>query len=193
MTSGVTRVGAGRMAALLAAGCMVSGCAQKAPVGSFADLPGRIDSGRTVYVVDTEGKEVRAPLRELSESAVTLSGANAGAPIPAERVSVLGTYGDPVWNGLGIGLGIGTAMALFADRREVPCPDGTDSPACYDAEVGSRLAAVALLGAVGAGVDALIRRRNPVYVAPGAAGSPRLVISPAVSPRRAGVFLVFSF
>lgn len=186
------RMCARRCAGIIAALAVVSGCAQKTPVRSFADLPDRIRPGHTVYVTDARGEETRGRLHEVSRSALILSGPNGSTNLSAGRVTAIDRYGDPIWNGLATGLGVGTAMALFADERKVPCRDGR-SGTCGDAEVGPRLAAIAVSGAIGAGIDALIRRRTPVYLAPDPSSSPRLVIAPAASPRGAAVILSFTF
>jgi len=144
--------------------------------------------------MDTHGEETRGRLREGSRSALTLtvSGTDDVMSFSADRVTAIDRYGDPLWNGLAIGLGIGTVMALFADQREVPCSAGRPG-VCRDAEIGSRLGAFAAFGAIGTGVDALIRRRTPVYLAPEQRSSSRLAISPSVSHRGAAVVLILRF
>jgi hypothetical protein len=191
MTCTGARLSAWRHAGAIAAVWVASGCAQKMPVQSFADVPDRIRPGHAVYVIDTQGEETRGRLQEVSPSGLTVSGTDGLRSFSADSVTAIDRYGDPLWNGLAIGLGIGTAMALFADQREIPCPDGRPR-VCRDAEIGSRLGAIALFGAIGTGVDALIRRRTPVYLAPGQRPSSRLVISPAVSPRGAAAILTLS-
>ncbi len=171
-----------RSAGVIAAIWVASGCAQKAPVQSFADLPDRIRPGHAVYVTDKQGEQTRGRLHEVSRSALTMSGADGVMRFPADRITGIDRYGDPLWNGLAIGLGFGTAMALFADQREVPCPDGRPG-VCRDAELGSRLGAIAAFGAIGMGIDALIRGRTPVHRAPDPRSSSRLVISPSGSRR----------
>jgi hypothetical protein len=171
---------------------VAAGCAQKAPVQSFADLPERIRPGHAVYVTDEQGEQTRGRLHEVSRSALTMSVADGVLRFPADRIRSIDRYGDPLWNGLAIGLGFGTAMALFADQREVPCADGRPG-VCRDAELGSRLGAIAVFGAVGTGIDALIRGRTPAYRAPDQRSSSSLVISPSASPRGAAVILTVSF
>jgi hypothetical protein len=107
---------------------VASGCAQKAPVQSFAELPDRIRPGHAVYVTDEQGEQTRGRLHEVSRAALTMSGADGIMRFPADRITAIDRSGDPLWNGLAIGLGFGTAMALFADQREVPCADWAPSP-----------------------------------------------------------------
>jgi hypothetical protein len=183
----------GPLACALAALAVLAGCAQKAPIQSFADLPRHIRQGHTVYVTDAEGEETRGRVQEVSPSALILLARDGTTTrFSAEGVKAVDRYGDPIWNGLGIGLGVGTGMALLADPRERPCPDGRPG-VCRDAEVASRLAAVAVFGAAGAALDALIRRRTPVYLAPDGARASRLVIAPTLSSRGMAVVLSVSF
>jgi hypothetical protein len=167
---------------------VASGCAQKTPVSSFADLPDRIRPGHTVYVTDTQGEETRGRLHDLAPSALTVSATGNVMRISADRVMAIDRHGDSLWNGLAIGLGVGTAMALLADQREVPCT-GERTGVCRDAQIGSRLGAIAAFGAIGTGVDALVRRRTPVYRAP----AQRSTVSLSPSPRRAAVTLRLRF
>ncbi len=192
MSGTAARLRAWRFAGLLATLWVASGCAQKTPLRSFADVPQRVQAGHTVYVTDTQGEETRGRLQDLSRSALTVSNSDGATQFSAEHVRAIDRYGDPLWNGLAIGLAVGTAMALLSDRRQVPCPGGR-SGVCRDAEIGSRLTAATVFGAIGAGIDALIRRRTPVYQAPNQWSSSALVISPAVSPREAALLLSLTF
>jgi hypothetical protein len=179
---------ASHVAVAIVAVSVASGCAQKMPVSSFADLPDRIRPGHTVYVTDAQGEETRGRLQDVSRSALTVSATDGVMRFSADRVTAVDRHGDSLWNGLAIGLGVGTAMALFADQREVPCPGGR-AGVCRDAQIGARLSTIAAFGAIGTGVDALVRRRTPVYRAP----EQRSSVSLSPSPRRAAVTLRLRF
>jgi hypothetical protein len=187
--SQVSHARAAILAAIIVAAWLASACAPKAPVRSFDQLSERLKPGQTVYVIDADGREIRGRISELSDSALTLSGAGAGTRLPAERVRAVDRHGDPVWNGLFIGLGVGAAMALLADPREVRCPDG--SSGCTDTQIGGRLAAVAVSGALGAGIDAMFRSRTPIYRAPESGAL--LAVIPLPAHRGAAVLVVLRF
>ena len=97
-------------------------------------------------------------------------------------------YGDSLWNGLAIGAGIGAGAALISDPHYRPCTNDR-AARCADAQIPQRLLAVGAMAAAGAGIDALYRRRHPVYVAPDEAstGAVRIIILPA--PGRFGLGL----
>lgn len=181
-----------RLACVVILGGMATGCAQRAPVQSFAMVPERIEPGQAVRVHATDGRALRGPVLEVTAESITLSGANAGAPIPAGSITRIEQHGDPVWNGLAIGVGAGTLVALLAGRDEVPCPDEDATNVCYDAKISSRLAGVAVGGAIGAAIDGLLRSRRPLYIAPGN-GAMNLVIAPVATPKSAGVLISISF
>jgi hypothetical protein len=176
---------------LAAAAWLGSGCAQKAPVRSFDQLRQQVKTGQTVYVVRPNGQEVRGKILDISDSALTLSDAGARSRFEAEHIRAVDSYGDPLWNGLAIGLGVGAGMALLSDPREVQCADGSDG--CTDAQVGARVAVVALAGGLGAGIDAMSRRRTRVYLSPERGASTHLVFRPYATRHGAGVRVVLRF
>jgi hypothetical protein len=191
MSRGIAGSPIATLVSLAAAFWLGSGCAQKVAVRSFDRLQQEVRTGQTVYVVEASGQEVRGKILEISHSALTVSDAGARTRFAAEDIRAVDRYGDPLWNGLAIGLGVGAGMALLSDPREVQCPDG--SSGCTDAQAGARLAAVALGGALGAGIDALSRRRTRVYLSPEPGASTYVLFAPYATLHGAGVRVTLRF
>lgn len=65
-------------------------------------------------------------------------------------------YDDSLWNGLLIGVGVGASTLLISDPTYERC---TKDPrnVCANPQIGERVLAVGVMGAAGAGIDALIR------------------------------------
>jgi len=103
------------------------------------------------------------------------------APATASTVSAQATsrpVNDSVINGALIGAGVAVASGLFLCTRTEPWDN------CRD-DVGPMLRIGAIGAAVGAGIDALIRRRRPLLSAE--LGSARLEAAPLVAGRAAGL------
>ncbi len=89
--------------------------------------------------------------------------------------------GDSVLNGALIGAGVGVASGLFVCTRMEPWRN------CRD-EVKLMLRTGALGAAIGARIDALIRKRTSIF-----AGSTALHASPIVAPHAGGLQLSLGF
>jgi hypothetical protein len=156
-----------RRAWLCAVAVMVGGgCAARQPSRSFLDLQERLHSGNTVYVTDTTGTETKGKVVEVSGSALVLDVKGVHRRMDQSSVRHVQRHGDPLWNGLLIGVAVGASAMLVADPRYEPC---TNSPKtlCANSQMGQRVLAVGIMGAGGAGIDALIGGRRYVYLAPG--------------------------
>jgi hypothetical protein len=163
MTGRVTACGAlPVLLCLLALGGM--GCAARKPVGSLSDLSRRVHRGHTVYVLDDAGIETKGTVNDVSSSALVLDVNGALRQIDGSRIRQVDRYGDSLWNGFLIGAGVGAAAALISDPQYKPC-EGQPLTQCADYQVGRRVAIVPVMGAAGAGIDALVRRRHLVYLA----------------------------
>lgn len=143
---------------------VIAGCAARTPARQFPDLRQRVKPGTTVYVIDNTGSEVQGELVDVSESALTLAVNGDQRRVEHESVRQVQTYGDSLWNGLLIGVAVGTAAVLMTDPKYEPCSNGLPRQ-CADYQVGQRILAVGIWGVVGAGIDALVRGRHQVYVA----------------------------
>jgi len=109
------------------------------------------------------------------------------SPAAASTVSAQTTsrpVNDSVLNGALMGAGVAVASGLFLCTRTEPWDN------CRD-DVGPMLRIGAIGAAVGAGIDALIRRRRPLLSAE--LGSTRLEAAPLVARRAAGVRIWLRF
>lgn len=180
-----------RLGCVLAIAFLVAACGGKPPVNTFPDLPSRIKPGQTVYVIDSKGVETRGKLLALSASELSVRSEQNVRRFAAVDVRQLQRYGDSLWNGAIIGAAISVPGAMFADPRYVPCDDNP-ARGCTDSEGGSRALVVGVGALAGAGIDALIKRRQPVYVAPGATrGAIRLI--PLLTSRFRGLVIAVEY
>ena len=180
-----------RLGSTLALTLVVGACGGKAPVTAFPDLPTRIKAGQTVYVIDSKGVETRGRLLALSRSELSIRSEHQDRRFAADEVRQVQRYGDSLWNGAIIGAAVSVPGAMFADPRYVPCDD-QPARTCTDNEVGSRALVVGIGALAGAGIDALIKRRRPTYVAPGATrGAIRL--APLLTMRSRGLALLVAY
>jgi hypothetical protein len=143
-----------------------SGCAARQPIRSFPDLQTRLHPGTTVYVIDRGGTETKGKVVEVSASALVLDVNGSRRRMEQSSVLEVQNRGDSLWNGALIGLGVGVSALLISDPAYERC---TNDPrnVCANPHAGERFLAVAIMGAAGAGIDALIRSRHDVYLAPG--------------------------
>ena len=140
--------------ALLA--CSMSGCAHPQPAQSWPELVQRLAPANPVAVTDLHGAEVRGRLSAVSASSLTLNVKGVLRQFDSKDLAQVRRDGDPLWNGLAIGAGIGVAGALINDS---PC-SGQRSP-CND--VPQRVAFFAVMTAAGITIDALHRDRTVLY------------------------------
>jgi hypothetical protein len=161
--------------------------AAQEPVKSFDQLNTPLKVGETVWVTDTQGREVTGKIRELHDASITIDG-DGGATFAAERVrEVQHRRHDSVWTGGLIGLGAGAAFGWLAAGRGC----GVD-PECllWEGVPGALGMCIGLI------VDALIPGKRVVaYRAAGAPGaaSARLSVSPVLTRSTKGVSVAFSF
>lgn len=146
--------------------------------------------GHTVYVIDDTGSETKGRVAAVSASEVTLEVENARRSIPAASVRQVQRYGDSLWNGTLIGLAVGASAMIMTDPKYVPCK-GAPQARCEDYQVGQRVALIGAWAALGAGIDALVRGRSQVYLAPGqpSRSARRFAVSSQLGPSRAAVFV----
>ena len=159
---------------------------------AFDQLNTRLKLGNTVRVTDTDGREVKGKLTELSDTSITV---NSGGPTTFEagRVRLIQkddgkSFRRPVTWGMIIGGVVGGGLAAHiagpttAARRLVPCPG-------WRGTIG-----VGIGAGGGAGLGAALPAKwKEVYRAPGASGSARVSVAPMITPRAKGVVLSLSF
>jgi hypothetical protein len=135
---------------------------------SFAELQVRVKIGDTVYVIDGSGRETKGRIDLLSAASLqlALNGNRRGfLERDVTRVERRG-HRDSIRNGLLIGLGTGAVLGFLAGRGvdEGPCPP---NKGCGEAELIGTFGGAFWGGVAGWITDALIRRREVVYLAPG--------------------------
>jgi hypothetical protein len=145
---------------------MGGGCAARQPARSFLDLQERLHSGNTVYVTDKAGTETKGEVVDVSASALVLDVNGMHRRMDQSSVQYVQRRGDSLWNGMLIGVAVGASAMLIPDPRYEPCTNDTRK-LCANSQIGQRVLAVGIMGAAGAGLDALISRRHFVYLAPG--------------------------
>ena len=171
----------------------LAGCSSRAPARTFADLQQRVRPGQTVYVIDDTGTESRGTLTSLSPTQLSYDVNGIARQLDAARVRQVQRYGDSLWNGTLIGVLIALPGMLIADPQYKPCT--TDpSGRCAENDAAYRVAAVGIFGAIGAGIDALMRSRHQLFLAPGQPSARRdLRVEPVLQPNAAGIAVVVKF
>jgi hypothetical protein len=146
-------------------------------------LQDRLHSGNTVYVTETTGTETKGKIVEVSATSLVLDVNGIQRRLDQGSVQDVQRRGDSVWNGLLIGAAVGASAMLLADPTYERCANDPQR-LCANSHMGERVLAVGVMGAAGAGIDALIGHRRYVYVAPDR--SPHAAETPAVSAPGAG-------
>ena len=156
--------------------------AAQEPVTSFDQLGGVLNVGHKVRVTDTEDREVSGRITAIDGRSITIDKAG-GTTISADRVRRVERLKRSKGYGALIGVGVGVIGALAVAAS---ADDGEEA-----------MGAAIVLPPMGAGVGTLIgaftTRSHDVYRAPGASGSARLSIAPAITARTKGVVVAYSF
>ena len=164
--------------------------AAQEPVRDFSQLNTRLKPGDTVWVTDSQGREIKGKITNLSSGSLALKA--KGAPIlSATDVSTIQLRDrDSLKNGTLIGLGVGAGLGLagcisIAGEEDAGawCAMGM----LFYAGVGAGLGAV---------IDAMIPgKKLVVYRAAGLAGAPpaRVSFAPVITPRAKGIAVSFAF
>jgi hypothetical protein len=147
------------------------------------DLRGTLTPGKTVWITDAAGREEKTQVLTVSGDSITTStGSDIRHVQTADVKRITARQSDSVLNGALIGAGVGLASGLFLCRLTEPW-EVCNNP-------GPLLRIGALGAGIGIGIDALIRGRKTVYVAPDSA---RLHAAPIVGRRAGGLQLSLSF
>jgi hypothetical protein len=158
-------------------------CAHVQPTPSWPELERRISAGQPIAITDASGSEVRGRVAAVSADSLTLNVGGSARPFATSAIRQVRRDGDPLWNGLAIGAALGVGGALLSDSSCSGRPD-------CGAQIPQRLTFVAVMAAVGAGLDALHRDRTPLYRSPARTG---IAIVPIVTLRRAELSIVVDF
>jgi hypothetical protein len=120
------------------------------------DTPPVFEGTPRVIVTDGSGKETTGRLIRWTDSAIVLNTGGVErtfSPGEARRVDL---RGDSLRNGFLIGAAFGWFGGVIAD-----CPNG--SQRCPKTRVAFTILGMATWGAIGAGIDALIPGRSPLW------------------------------
>ena len=153
---------------------------------SFDRLALRLNQGDQVTVTDSEGRETKGRIVDLSPSTLSLETAGLRRDLTGGDVSVIQRrYHDPLGNGAAIGFVSGVAfLAVLVSAGCSGCATDPEVMPWY-----------ALFGGAGAGIgmgfDALYQGSRVVYRA--APSDRRLAVSPMVSRERQGVSVSLGF
>jgi hypothetical protein len=177
-------------AAALAVGVLLAGPPVSAraedppPVHRLADASAVIGPEADVRVTDTAGHSFRGRLVRLTDTSLQIKTRDGPVTFEEARIRKVEAYRtDSVLNGLLIGAGVGAgsvlALAYGIDRNEA---DEYGGVVAFYGAIG---------GAIGAGIDALIRGKHTVLVAEPRA--PKVSIQPMVTPQAQGLRVAVTF
>jgi hypothetical protein len=171
---------------------VVAGCSARPPARSLTDLQQQIRPGHTVYVIDTSGTETRGKLTAITPTGLTVDVSGASRTFDEPQIRQVQRYGDSLRNGALIGAGIALPGALIGDLSYTCREGGVDGRCGFG--VGRRALTVGLFAAVGAGIDALMRSRRQVFLAPGTTtATRRLRVAPDLLRKGGGVALMIEY
>jgi len=159
------------------------------PVNAFDQLNTRLKIGNTIWVTDTEGREVKGRLTELHDASLVLD-SSPGRVWKASEVRLIRYQRpDSKKNGIFIGMGAGFLGGWAFGKAWLEAQGSAD---------GEEFAFAAIFAAVGAGAGAIIdaQIKAPIavlYRAPGAGSAARLSVAPLITPRHKGIAVTFTF
>lgn len=177
--------GAARIVLAAAAAGLISGCAHVPPTRSWSALAQRLEPGTRVGVINAAGAEVWGRVAAVSPTALTLKVSGAARDFAADDVRQVSRDGDPLWNGLAIGAGVGFLAAALPDNV---CT-GPPTASCTGKQVPKRLTLGAVVTAAGVVIDALRRDHSSLYQWPGRV---TFNVEPVLAPGRKGVSIAVS-
>ena len=162
------------------------------PAKSFDQLDTRLKPGDTIWVTDTEGREIKGKIQVLSPASLQVKSGGATQDLPPARVATITIQPkDPLRNGVLWGALLGFVGGAASCLVNEEC---TGDEAAAGVTAGLALMGAAAGAGIGAGVDAAVKGpKLVVYRAPGASGTARLSIAPVVTARAKGVAVSFAF
>lgn len=149
-----------RVTLVMCTGSMI-GCAHMQATQSWPELMHRLSNGKTVAVTTADQGEVAGRVSAVSSDSLTLVIDRASRRFDARNVLQVRRDGDPLWNGLAIGAGVGLLGAILPDNKCSGQP-----LRCDDRQIPQRATFLAGAIAAGIGIDALHRDRTVLYRSP---------------------------
>jgi hypothetical protein len=149
------------LAVTMCTGSMI-GCAHVQATQSWPELAHKLSNGATVAVTTADQVETVGRVSAVSSESITLVIDRAPRRFEANDVQQVRRDGDPLWNGLAIGAGIGLVGAFLPDNK---C--GGQPRRCDDRQIPQRTAFLAAATAAGIAIDAFHRDRTVLYRSPG--------------------------
>lgn len=155
-------------------------------VQSFDQLQQVLKAGQTVVVTDTNGRETKGKVRDVSASSLIILSSDTQTFAEPAVLRIRRT--DRLANGTLIGLSIGAAVGALGLASTYH--QGTDA-VYYWADIGVWLspAAGAALGAIADHATG----SEPIYIAPTRAGAGKVTVSPVSARRTTGLSVSFRF
>ncbi len=135
----------------------ISEASAQAPAASFEQLRSCLTPGDLVFLTDAERRVSKGTLVELSGTSLRLL--VDGMPrdfVEADVSEIDRQSSDSVLNGLLLGAAVGGAIFLKYYSENALCQANCQF-------VSGALSLIAIGGAVGAGIDALVAQRKPVF------------------------------
>jgi hypothetical protein len=156
---------------------------------SLDQLAVLVKPGDTITVVDVSGREIKGRIGKLSRDAlilVTSAGPRQLGEVDVATISQ--RRGDSLKNGAIIGAVAGTAYFVTAAALLAGSDDGE---VIIPTAIAGGVLFAGLGAAAGAGIDALISRRQVIYQKP--AGRSRVGVSPVFGHGRRGAVVAVTF
>ena len=161
---------------------------KREPAQTFEDLASRSKPGDSVYVTDSEGREVRAKIDGLSPSSLTIWAGGDRRELSESQVAMVRRGSDSLWNGAAIGAATGFATLALLLASVCPCN--------ADFYAGEWIVPVMGYGGIGAGVgvaiDLAIRKGRVIYQKP-TGRTASFNVSPVISTKQRAVFASVRF
>jgi hypothetical protein len=163
------------------------------PAASFLDVTQRgfqLRRGEAIEITDAQGNTFKAGFEAISATSLVARVEGASREFNESDIRELRYLKpDSLKSGMLIGLGAGALVGLVALRSAC----STD----WECAVHGGLAFVPIFAGSGLGVgalaDASIRKKETIFLRPGAPGRTGLNIAPVLSRKRAGVRMSFVF
>ncbi len=159
-----------------------NGDATRPDLTTFADLPGRIKPGQTIYVTTSPAGEVRGRLLRLSAASVTLLVQGQERELARPDILRVEKRGDSLSDGMTIGFAVGGGLGLLSILS-----GGCGAPF----GLGACALMTGTLAGMGMGIGALgdwaLRGKTVVYTAP----SSRITARPVLLNTGIGVAVRF--
>lgn len=152
------------------------------PAGAqTADNPPQLKGGPRVIVTDRLGQETAGRLVNWTGSSIVIRTNGIERTYASGEAIRVDLRNDSLKNGFLIGAAVGSLGGLASD-----CPDSRES--CAGSRVAFTIVSMGIWGAIGAGIDALIPGRSPLWRAgPSANSASGPTFDVSVRERRAAI------